>query len=833
MGYFIPNPPTTGTLQAVIHISEGNPSYLANKSDYYSYYDTASDADVNLERGRVPYSVMFHGFNSTPQDRMNPANTSRIVAYNWRILDTDGITVLDAYDSFNVPYVFETAGTYTAELTVTDALGATHTTTKTVEAIARSGVTYYFDAVNGDDRFDGLTMATAKRTATFAFQMTNPFVINDGMEDELSLDDISSASATSTFRNYLVGNDVAAFKKYRSSTSRVANMQKQPNGHPEPEYDVTTYTLNDRAVTILQDGDEIAFKRGQTFKLISAAPTIDSYTAVDGFITYEYEKLLPYSLAIFDGGVKGIHFTAYGTGADPIIKDESVLGGASLVLWGGIFHPAISDIEFNLESDRYNPLRLRTARGCRSQLISARTNTTNITLNRVTVKHMEQGVIAQGSSEIASKPIGLFMKDCNFYDSNITQLFTDSAYRDLGIEGCSFDYSANHLAYTSSSDGAVYNNNFSRPAYGRTGYRLAGNTYDDPDKWVSIKHNIINGWIDPRDFDLDGDEFSGGGADYNYSLINISPNINKYLEETKGLINIEFSDNTATGFDGAANFASVQGLIVKDNIFTTYSSQGTFDLASSFGQRPVDGLHFTDNEINIYSNYEGGGGYGYNTINLNMYNYQVNTDLAEHRDVRITGNVVTICNTQTRMIGLHAIAGGTLDAAEIAIPSFLTVDGNTVNLSNGANALIGLNDDRVGRMGINDTGASHAPYREFNGIGDFTTRFYNTTSSTLYTSIVSAMTVNVITFPIATNTTLPNATVGVAYSHTLTYAGAAPTEYKLLNGTLTGLGLSFNLSTGEISGTPTGAGIITRLKFALHNASGATATPLMNLTVLA
>ena len=59
--------------------------------------------------------------------------------------------------------------------------------------------------------------------------------------------------------------------------------------------------------------------------------------------------------------------------------------------------------------------------------------------------------------------------------------------------------------------------------------------------------------------------------------------------------------------------------------------------------------------------------------------------------------------------------------------------------------------------------------------------------------------------PTITTTTLPNATVGTAYSQTLAATGDAPITWSISNGTLP-VGLNLNTSTGAITGTPTTAG---------------------------
>ena len=59
--------------------------------------------------------------------------------------------------------------------------------------------------------------------------------------------------------------------------------------------------------------------------------------------------------------------------------------------------------------------------------------------------------------------------------------------------------------------------------------------------------------------------------------------------------------------------------------------------------------------------------------------------------------------------------------------------------------------------------------------------------------------------PNITTTTLPNGTVGIAYSQILTASGTTPITWEISNSTLPA-GLSLNVNTGVITGTPTTAG---------------------------
>ncbi len=84
---------------------------------------------------------------------------------------------------------------------------------------------------------------------------------------------------------------------------------------------------------------------------------------------------------------------------------------------------------------------------------------------------------------------------------------------------------------------------------------------------------------------------------------------------------------------------------------------------------------------------------------------------------------------------------------------------------------------------------------------------------------------------IVTTTSLPNGQVGVPYSATLLASGgAAPYTWSLVSGAMPA-GLSFNTSTGVISGTPTATVSATSLKFSVTDASSPAQSASATLTL--
>lgn len=109
-------------------------------------------AGLGLDKGYAPFPVFLEGWRSSPW--------AHDTLYTWDFGDQS-----PPADGFNAAHVYEDPGVYTVTLTVTDSAGATSTATRTIDVLASSGRTFYVDAVEGNDAADGITPATAWRTA--------------------------------------------------------------------------------------------------------------------------------------------------------------------------------------------------------------------------------------------------------------------------------------------------------------------------------------------------------------------------------------------------------------------------------------------------------------------------------------------------------------------------------------------------------------------------------------------------------------------------------------------------------------------------------------------
>jgi len=357
---------------------------------------------------------------------------------------------------------------------------------------------------------------------------------------------------------------------------------------------------------------------------------------------------------------------------------------------------------------------------------------------RVTAREFEQGYRAS-TSDAPYQADGAYLFNCNFYDSNVTHLFAAKSATGLAIVDSTFDLSGNHLLYTSSAHSLIYNNTLSRPAFGRTAYRLSGNKYTTPNEFTWISDNTMTGWIDPRLQEFFGSEFSTTGDRWNYSLVNMSPNNNSYGADTKGLRYCVMTNNGITGYENALNLGALESCKITDNTFETASiaaGLSRIDVSTDTSTRPANGVLIDGNTFTETADRD-----GYMAlISLDNYAEQECSDLPDgHTGVEITNNTFNIIGADYKMFsmeGIDTLSSGllTLDQAETALIPMVTITGNIVNTPNILAPLLCITEDFI--VSNQSTCSTFDPYCT----GD-NYRMYNTTSS-FYTTIMGDTVIN-------------------------------------------------------------------------------------------
>ena len=168
--------------QAVLEVN-GSQFYAANRNTAYG--------GASLTDTYAPLPVFFEGWKSSPR--------AEIVKYEWDF----GVGAEEDeggryFSGFNAAHVYETPGTYTATLTVTDSAGVTSLVAISITVRSRANQPkYYVDSQLGNDSYDGLVMAEDPsynsgtghgpwKTADKAFfGLTNNFYIQRGFGTQI------------------------------------------------------------------------------------------------------------------------------------------------------------------------------------------------------------------------------------------------------------------------------------------------------------------------------------------------------------------------------------------------------------------------------------------------------------------------------------------------------------------------------------------------------------------------------------------------------------------------------------------------------------------------
>jgi len=652
---------TSTDLVAKITIGESDYFKRLKCSHYFSYYEknvnfTQAECEaikdqLFADKGYAPYGVFLRGTDSTGKDN--------IASYDWAIKNSVTNEVLTTYNAFNAAYVFEQAGEYSATLTITDKNGTTSTDTKNITVWARDGKDYFVDSAIGDDRYDGLSQTPDTtcdaniaplnsctgpwKTATRALGEMSPYQVTNYPNGEYTAENICSSTETVDIRRYPQGN----FKLFRSSTFVESEALKDIDGEYLPV--VPTQLCSDTVAkrdTILRPGDQVLFNRGQQFKLETGVNTTYKYTATGDDIIYYYEKLDTQPIVVVGhwSQAKGVHFGAYGSGTSPAINNTGKTSNTALHFQGvGMLGFSMSNLDFNLNSNTPNPFETRAT------FVTMNGNPTSTVFNNINIKGMNQGIIAS----VDESTHGLFIFNSTFYDSKVTQLYTSNSYNDVAVVNNSFDYSYNHLLYTSISHGLIHNNTLSRPAFGRTAFRLSGENFTNPNNYVWISDNKISGWIDPRTFAEFGPGL-GDGKRYNYSLINISPN----APAEKAIHDVVFTRNTVTDAENIMNIGVGENISIHHNTFQTADTSSTnrIQLSPIFALRPLRNISIDNNKFIDSAIAEGP--YTSSFISLPNYSGTKCSDQFTHQKINITNNAFYSADNQKRMFLFTPLSQG-------------------------------------------------------------------------------------------------------------------------------------------------------------------------------
>lgn len=356
-------------------------------------------------------------------------------------------------------------------------------------------------------------------------------------------------------------------------------------------------------------GDQILFKRGQTFDLEVNATYIPHWQAKYGYM-----------------------FGAYGTGSKPLIQAVGVSNEeATMIYMYGVGSALISFVDLRFEC--------LPPGGTPAILIFTPCGGMNILFLRCDVNNPENAwCISSEAFEGTANPhrvfSGFFVVDCNSHNTNGSSLFTTASR--VALLNSTFDLSNNHVAYLEQvAVGVIDNCTFSRPAFGRTAIRIC----IGGQVWIS--NNRFLGWIDPQS---DGPAHNGGGTRYNWMLVNFGPNGPDPMHTDY----IVFEKNMVTNAETLMNVSTYHHFLARNNTFVTPDNAGPtkihFGDLRAWDYRPLNDVQFVDNTIELT-----GGPLPHTVFVMYPYTRQAEYPTqAYHEGVVVKRNVIRIASQDTR-----------------------------------------------------------------------------------------------------------------------------------------------------------------------------------------
>jgi len=349
-------------------------------------------------------------------------------------------------------------------------------------------------------------------------------------------------------------------------------------------------------------GDQVLFKRGQVFEIRG------------GVVEPSH----------WDTGW-GYRFATYGEGPKPIMQTVGTVGGKLINQYGaGAVRITIQDLEFQFQSADDPTVRMG--------FWEVRERTHNLLFWNLNF-YDSRTVVAYNGGWDAAHISNVFMHECTVKNDGFIQLYT-KAHR-VSLIGNLFDWAENHIHYCAWMNiGIVANNIHSRPAFGRTAFRLSAVTddYDIPSKNVHFIHNYFGGHIDPLTFEEHGSAHADGER-YNFEMLYLAPNrrIKQSMED------VIFEKNVITNCETAMIIGDYENLIVRDNLIITpdnYGPAARVEIGHKFEMRPNKNIRIESNTI--YSNQVRSGFGG--IFKIKPYDDIEYNGMTEHEGITITNN---------------------------------------------------------------------------------------------------------------------------------------------------------------------------------------------------
>lgn len=375
-----------------------------------------------------------------------------------------------------------------------------------------------------------------------------------------------------------------------------------------------TRAFSNMTTALYGPGDNILFKRGQTFM-------VNTNIGIGHWPKYGYM------------------FATYGSGEKPVIQYTGTSTEHILSHGVGFGHVAFVDLEFRFRGGegQHSSGLLYNAGGSRC-ILYLRVDAYD-PLNGFFIMQGHGGNSPSSNTFLVDSTV----RDVVVYPESVTLLAYWGAR--LAMLGNYFDNSGNHIAYTSQDKGLIANNIFSRPAFGRTALRIHGHSFEHTSNNVQISDNQFLGWVDPL---TEGSAHNGGGTRYNYTLVHIGPN----TPVEQAIENITFERNLITNSETMLAMGTVENITLRNNIFISDNSEpvATFIVGGGFDYKPSKNIKIIGNTFAVrnsqYSNSVDQRGLitvnHYATDNIHPYPY------TDHQDITIANNLFYINGLEAR-----------------------------------------------------------------------------------------------------------------------------------------------------------------------------------------
>jgi uncharacterized repeat protein (TIGR02543 family) len=467
----------------------------------------------------------------------------------------------------------------------------------------RESIVYYeWDFGDGSPVFDGFNAAHIYETPG-NYTATLTVTDADGIQSTDTVDvEVLARDGATYYVDAVSGNDsnsgLSQAQAWRTATHAFRGMNEGRYGQ----------------------GDQILFRRGQTFQMVSGQVQPGHYAAGHGYA-----------------------FGAFGTGDRPLIQHVGSTQSWFINQTGiGLAHVTFMDLHFDLTTSGGHVGSFFQIVGDGAQLL----------FYRLKIENFFQALLANGNP--GQEASGFFIAECEGFNSKQVHMFARTSR--FALLDSTFDTSENHIAYLSYIDrGVITRNTLSRPAFGRTALRIAARTdsFDIPSNNVVVSDNFFRGWIDP----VVGGPAHSDGTRYNWELVNLAPN----GPWEQRMTDVVFERNTLTNAETFLTISDYDNLIVRNNLFvgkSTYPSPRIKIGKDYWDTKPLRNIKLYNNTIMCY-----GISGGANQI-FGIYNYiaEPYQGLTQHQDIQIRNNVVYVPQGRSRMIYFNENDPGLLNA---------------------------------------------------------------------------------------------------------------------------------------------------------------------------